>query len=179
MLSRPATCRRLKAAGYEPPAHDTFDPDGSRELRHAGWPTRGPFTFHPDVLADVRERVVGIMRAEGTSRARGCATNCDEPPLRPGAARAPRHAARHAAGWRRAGAVRRRSPAAATPTCTRRTLEPGLRRREPGRAALRAARRRDRPRAGVHEACGADPEELHGVELYSSHEALLLEYERR
>ncbi len=27
-------------------------------------------------------------------------------------------------------------------------------------------------------ACGADPEELHGVELYSSHEALLLEYER-
>jgi 3-deoxy-7-phosphoheptulonate synthase len=26
-------------------------------------------------------------------------------------------------------------------------------------------------------ACGADPEELHGVELYSSHEALLLEYE--
>jgi 3-deoxy-7-phosphoheptulonate synthase len=28
------------------------------------------------------------------------------------------------------------------------------------------------------KACGADPEELHGVELYSSHEALLLEYER-
>ena len=27
-------------------------------------------------------------------------------------------------------------------------------------------------------ACGIDPEELHGVELYSSHEALLLEYER-
>jgi 3-deoxy-7-phosphoheptulonate synthase len=27
-------------------------------------------------------------------------------------------------------------------------------------------------------ACGADPEELHGVELYSSHEGLLLEYER-
>jgi 3-deoxy-7-phosphoheptulonate synthase len=27
-------------------------------------------------------------------------------------------------------------------------------------------------------ACGADSEELHGVELYSSHEALLLEYER-
>jgi 3-deoxy-7-phosphoheptulonate synthase len=27
-------------------------------------------------------------------------------------------------------------------------------------------------------ACGVDPEELHGVELYSSHEALLLEYER-
>ena len=26
-------------------------------------------------------------------------------------------------------------------------------------------------------ACGADPEELHGVEFYSSHEALLLEYE--
>jgi 3-deoxy-7-phosphoheptulonate synthase len=28
------------------------------------------------------------------------------------------------------------------------------------------------------KACGADPEELHGVELYSSHEGLLLEYER-
>ena len=27
-------------------------------------------------------------------------------------------------------------------------------------------------------ACGIDPEELHGVELYSSHEALLLDYER-
>jgi 3-deoxy-7-phosphoheptulonate synthase len=27
-------------------------------------------------------------------------------------------------------------------------------------------------------ACGVDPEELHGVELYSSHEGLLLEYER-
>jgi 3-deoxy-7-phosphoheptulonate synthase len=28
------------------------------------------------------------------------------------------------------------------------------------------------------KACGADPEELHGVDLYSSHEGLLLEYER-
>jgi 3-deoxy-7-phosphoheptulonate synthase len=28
------------------------------------------------------------------------------------------------------------------------------------------------------DACGIDPEELHGVEFYSSHEALLLEYER-
>jgi 3-deoxy-7-phosphoheptulonate synthase len=28
------------------------------------------------------------------------------------------------------------------------------------------------------KACGADPKELHGVELYSSHEGLLLEYER-
>jgi 3-deoxy-7-phosphoheptulonate synthase len=28
------------------------------------------------------------------------------------------------------------------------------------------------------KACGADPEELHGVEFYSSHEALLLEYEQ-
>jgi 3-deoxy-7-phosphoheptulonate synthase len=28
------------------------------------------------------------------------------------------------------------------------------------------------------KACGADPQELHGVELYSSHEGLLLEYER-
>jgi 3-deoxy-7-phosphoheptulonate synthase len=28
------------------------------------------------------------------------------------------------------------------------------------------------------KACGADPDELHGVEFYSSHEALLLEYEQ-
>ncbi|MBC6463130.1 class II 3-deoxy-7-phosphoheptulonate synthase [Actinomadura sp. HBU206391] len=28
------------------------------------------------------------------------------------------------------------------------------------------------------KACGADPEEFHGVEFYSSHEALLLDYER-
>jgi 3-deoxy-7-phosphoheptulonate synthase len=28
------------------------------------------------------------------------------------------------------------------------------------------------------KACGADPEELHGVEFYSSHEGLLLDYER-
>jgi 3-deoxy-7-phosphoheptulonate synthase len=28
------------------------------------------------------------------------------------------------------------------------------------------------------KACGIDPEELHGIELYSSHEGLLLEYER-
>ncbi len=28
------------------------------------------------------------------------------------------------------------------------------------------------------KACGADPDEFHGVEFYSSHEALLLEYER-
>ena len=61
---------RLKAAGYEPPAHDTFDPDQQKllaQLRHAGKAERvGPFTFHPDVLAQVRERVVAIMRAEGT-----------------------------------------------------------------------------------------------------------------
>ncbi len=65
-----AMLERLKAAGYEPPAHDTFDPDEQKllaQLRHAGKAERvGPFTFHPDVLAQVRERVVAIMRAEGT-----------------------------------------------------------------------------------------------------------------
>jgi 3-deoxy-7-phosphoheptulonate synthase len=35
----------------------------------------------------------------------------------------------------------------------------------------------DRALAFMH-ACGVDPEQLHGVEFYSSHEALLLEYER-
>jgi 3-deoxy-7-phosphoheptulonate synthase len=35
----------------------------------------------------------------------------------------------------------------------------------------------DRALAFMH-ACGADPEELHAVELYSSHEALLLDYEQ-
>jgi selenocysteine-specific elongation factor len=61
---------RLKVAGYEPPAHDTFDPEEQKllgQLRHAGRAERvGPFTFHPDVLAEVPERVVAIMRAEGT-----------------------------------------------------------------------------------------------------------------
>jgi selenocysteine-specific elongation factor len=61
---------RLREAGHEPPAHDTFEPDEQRllaELRHAGMAERvGPFTFHPDVLAHVRETVVAIMRAEGT-----------------------------------------------------------------------------------------------------------------
>ena len=61
---------RLKAAGYEPPAHDTFDPDEQKllaQLRHARKAERvGPFTFHPDALAHVRERVVAIMRSEGT-----------------------------------------------------------------------------------------------------------------
>jgi 3-deoxy-7-phosphoheptulonate synthase len=35
----------------------------------------------------------------------------------------------------------------------------------------------DRALAFMH-ACGADPEEFHAVELYSSHEALILDYER-
>jgi 3-deoxy-7-phosphoheptulonate synthase len=35
----------------------------------------------------------------------------------------------------------------------------------------------DRALSFMH-ACGADPEEFHAVELYSSHEALILEYER-
>jgi len=65
-----AMLERLKAAGYEPPPQGEFDADEQRllgQLRHAGRAERvGAFTFHPDVLADVRERVVAIMRAEGT-----------------------------------------------------------------------------------------------------------------
>jgi selenocysteine-specific elongation factor len=60
---------RLRAAGHEPPPHDAFDDEDQAllaKLRHARKAERvGPFTFHPDTLAEVRERVVAIMRAEG------------------------------------------------------------------------------------------------------------------
>ncbi|WP_285496517.1 class II 3-deoxy-7-phosphoheptulonate synthase [Actinomadura sp. NBRC 104425] len=46
-----------------------------------------------------------------------------------------------------------------------------------GRRYERLAGEIDRALAFM-KACGADPEEFHGVEFYSSHEALLLEYER-
>jgi 3-deoxy-7-phosphoheptulonate synthase len=46
-----------------------------------------------------------------------------------------------------------------------------------GRRYERLAGEIDRALAFM-KACGVDPEELHGVELYSSHEGLLLEYER-
>jgi selenocysteine-specific elongation factor len=65
-----ALLERLRGFGFEPPAHDTFEPEEQKllaQLRHAGKAERvGPFTFHPDVLADVRERVVAIMRDEGS-----------------------------------------------------------------------------------------------------------------
>jgi selenocysteine-specific elongation factor len=61
---------RLKAAGHEPPPHGSFEADEQAllaQLRHAGRAERvGPFTFHPDALERVRERVVAIMREEGT-----------------------------------------------------------------------------------------------------------------
>jgi hypothetical protein len=57
-------------------------------------------------------------------------------------------------------------------------LEPGLRPAQPVRAAVRAAGRRDRPRPGVHAGLRRRPGELRSVELYSSHEALLLDYEQ-
>jgi 3-deoxy-7-phosphoheptulonate synthase len=46
-----------------------------------------------------------------------------------------------------------------------------------GRRYERIAAEIDRAIAFMH-ACGADPEEFHSVEFYSSHEALLLDYER-
>jgi selenocysteine-specific elongation factor len=65
-----ALLERIKGFGFEPPPHESFDRDEQQllaQLRHAGKAERvGAFTFHPDVLADVRERVVAIMRAEGT-----------------------------------------------------------------------------------------------------------------
>jgi selenocysteine-specific elongation factor len=61
---------RIKGFGVEPPPHDSFDKDEQAllaQLRHAGKAERvGAFTFHPEVLADVRDRVVAIMRAEGS-----------------------------------------------------------------------------------------------------------------
>ena len=57
-------------------------------------------------------------------------------------------------------------------------LEPGFRRRSPaGQRYERLAGEIDRAIAFMH-ACGADPEEFRAVEFYSSHEALLLDYER-
>ena len=65
-----ASLERLKAFGLEPPPDDQFDKDEQQllaQLRHAGKAERvGPFTFHPDALAGVRERVVAIMRDEGS-----------------------------------------------------------------------------------------------------------------
>jgi len=65
-----ALLERLRAAGLEPPPHGAFDADEQKllaQLRHAGKAERvGPFTFHPDALAEVRGRVVAIMRDEGT-----------------------------------------------------------------------------------------------------------------
>ncbi|MGH3159684.1 MAG: class II 3-deoxy-7-phosphoheptulonate synthase [Streptosporangiaceae bacterium] len=46
-----------------------------------------------------------------------------------------------------------------------------------GQRYERLAAEIDRAIAFMH-ACGADPDEMHAVELYSSHEALLLDYER-
>jgi selenocysteine-specific elongation factor len=61
---------RLRAAGLEPPPHSAFDTGEQAllaKLRHAGRAERaGPFTFHPDALAEAHELVVAIMRAEGS-----------------------------------------------------------------------------------------------------------------
>jgi selenocysteine-specific elongation factor len=65
-----AMLARLREAWLEPPAHTTFDADGQAllaQLRHAGRAQRaGPFTFHPDALAEAAQRVAAIMRAEGS-----------------------------------------------------------------------------------------------------------------
>ena len=65
-----ALLERLRAAWLEPPPHAALDADEQAllaRLRHAGRAERaGPFTFHPDALAEARERVVTILRAEGS-----------------------------------------------------------------------------------------------------------------
>jgi selenocysteine-specific elongation factor len=65
-----ALLERLRAAGLEPPPQSAFDDEEQAllaRLRHAGRAERaGPFTFHPEALAEARERVLAIMRAEGS-----------------------------------------------------------------------------------------------------------------
>jgi selenocysteine-specific elongation factor len=60
---------RLREAWLEPPPTTSFDVDEQAllaQLRHAGRAERaGPFTFHPDALAEAAQRVASIMRAEG------------------------------------------------------------------------------------------------------------------
>ncbi len=59
-------------------------------------------------------------------------------------------------------------------------LDPGVRGLQPGGSALREPRRRDRPALRFMRACGVDTENtssLHEVDVYTSHEALLLGYE--
>ena len=57
-------------------------------------------------------------------------------------------------------------------------LEQGLRPHLSRRRALRGHRGRDRAGARVHAACGVDDYNLHQVEFFASHEALLIDYER-
>ena len=64
---------------------------------------------------------------------------------------------------------------------TRCTLEPGVRRRRARGPALRGTRRRDRPGPAVHGGLRHRPRatssQLHEVDFYTSHEALMLGYE--
>jgi selenocysteine-specific elongation factor len=65
-----AMVERLREAWLEPPPTAGFD-EGEQalmaQLRHARRAERaGPFTFHPDALAEAAQRVVAIMRAEGS-----------------------------------------------------------------------------------------------------------------
>jgi 3-deoxy-7-phosphoheptulonate synthase len=63
---------------------------------------------------------------------------------------------------------------------TRARVDAGVRRVEPGGPPVRAARERDRPRAEVHARLrrrGREQPNLNEVDVYTSHEALLLGYE--
>jgi selenocysteine-specific elongation factor len=54
--------QRLNAAGFEPPGDAEFDPRDLAALRDAGRAVRVSRTlhYHPDVLADIRDRVVAL-----------------------------------------------------------------------------------------------------------------------
>jgi selenocysteine-specific elongation factor len=70
--------QRLKDAGYEPPLDAAVDAEDLKALREAGHAIRVTKTlhYHPDVLVDVRQRVIAMgsvtlaqLRDElGTSR---------------------------------------------------------------------------------------------------------------
>ncbi len=58
---------RLKAAGHEPPPDSELDADDLTALRQAGRATRvsKSLHYHPEVLADLRARVIDIAQSSG------------------------------------------------------------------------------------------------------------------
>jgi selenocysteine-specific elongation factor len=59
--------QRLRAAGFEPPLDAELDPDDLAALRQAGRAVRVSknLHYHPDVLADIRARIVALASQNG------------------------------------------------------------------------------------------------------------------